>query len=489
MSRRTKISLSARLTRMNLLVSGIVLLIAAIAFFSYDLFSFRHNLILNLDAEAQIVGENSVSALTFSDQQTAATTLKSLQSSPDVLGAMLVANDGTVFARFGRSGQREEESHRLAAGEIHRVWSSGTHVLVGRRIIFQGKSVGVVYISATLTEIGQRARRYLLIAGIILLFCMAAALVISSTSRRLIAKPIIALADTALLVSRDQDYSARANIETDESEIAVLINAFNTMLTQIQERDAALKEARAGLEVRVAERTAELQAVNRELEAFSYTVAHDLRGPLDAISGIAFLLTQSYSDSMDPEVHAMLTQLKTSTTNMGSLIDDLLNFARASTQPVKSTPVDLSKIAREIAAELTASNPARQVNFVIAEVPKVFADASLLRIALDNLLRNSWKYTSHHGRASIEFGVQEASASHRTADAPVYFVRDDGAGFDPGRINQLFQPFQRLHGKSDFPGTGIGLATVQRILARQGGFIWAEGAIEKGATFYFTIKP
>jgi signal transduction histidine kinase len=327
---------------------------------------------------------------------------------------------------------------------------------------------------------------------------MAFALVISSVARRLIAQPIIALADTALLVSRERDYSVRAGAYAEGGEISVLVDAFNTMLAQIQERDAALSEARASLEVRVEERTAELQAANRELEAFSYTVAHDLRGPLDAISGIAFLLAQSCGNAPDPDIQPsniqppdirpLIEHLTNSTAKMSLLIDDLLNFARASTASVQSSPVDLGAIAAEIAAELTASNPGRQVEFVIDAVPEAFADPGLMRIVLDNLLRNSWKYSSKHTRACIEFGAKQGFAPDGNASKPVYFVRDDGAGFDPGRINQLFQPFQRLHGKSDFPGTGIGLATVQRILARQGGSIWAESAIEKGATFYFTLQ-
>jgi signal transduction histidine kinase len=441
-------------------------------------------LIRTLEAEAQIVGDNSVSALTFNDQVSAATTLKGLQRSQDIFSAALTAPDGTVFASYGAPEQSDAQSYVLGPHATDRVWSSGTHVVVAHRIVFQGASLGVVTISARLMEIGRRARQYLLIACIILIFCMAAALVISGISRRLIAQPIVALAETAMLVTRDQDYSVRAGIEADSSEMVVLINAFNRMLTQIQERDEALKEAKTHLEERVAERTAELQAANRELEAFSYTVAHDLRGPLDAVGGIAFLLTQSCAkDSDDPNVQPMLEQLKASTANMGALIDDLLNFARAATTPVKAVPVNLSAIARGIAAELKTADPARQVEFQIADLPEALADEGLLRIVLNNLLRNAWKYTSHHHEACIEFGAKQLRGEGKLA----YFVRDDGAGFDPARMGQLFQPFQRLHGKSDFPGTGIGLATVQRILARMGGSIRAEGAVEKGATFYFTL--
>jgi len=491
---RPPYSLAERLTRMNLLVSGAVLLIAALAFFSFDQFTFRQNVVRNLDAEAQIIGDNTVSALTFNDQYSATATLASLQRSPDILAAVLTTPDGAVFASYGTANLADVGAHRLAASEDHHVWMSGIHVVVARRILFQGKTAGTVYIAATLAEIFQRARQYLLIACAILVFCMLAAAIISTISRRLIAQPIIELAETALLVSRDRDYSVRAAVHADAGEIAILVDAFNTMLTQIQERDAALNRARNELELRVEERTAELQTANRELEAFSYTVAHDLRGPLDAISGIAFLLADPGSQFVDPDVHTMLAQLKTSTANMGLLIDDLLNFARASTTPTKSVPVNLSAIAREIGSELMRSDPARQVDFSIADTPEVLADPGLMRIVLDNLLRNAWKYTSQHPKACIEFGAKQAlapgeiPASSPSPPKPVFFVRDDGAGFDPARIDRLFQPFQRLHGKGDFPGTGIGLATVQRILARQGGAIWAESAVEKGATFHFTLN-
>jgi signal transduction histidine kinase len=472
---------------MNLLVSGAVLLIAAVAFFSYNLISFRNDLIVNLQAEAQIVGENSISALTFDDRQSAAATLKTLENSPDVKGAVLVDRRGDTFARYGRPGDDGQLTHVLPAASSNSVWFSGMHVLVAHRIRFEREDLGTVYISATLREVGHRAWQYFLIACIIFLFCMGAALVISSLARRLVVKPITELADTALLVSRDRDYSIRANIEAHSQEVGVLISAFNTMLEQIEQRDAALEEARNGLEARVEERTADLRAANRELEAFSYTVAHDLRGPLDAIGGIGFLLTGSYGDISDPSIQTMLAQLTTSTTNMGLLIDDLLNFARASTKPAQSAPVSLTAIVREIATELSASNPERQVEFVIAETPEVIADAGLMRVALDNLLRNAWKYTSRHATARIEFGMMEAAGDKHVSGKTVYFVRDDGSGFDPTRMARLFQPFERLHSKGEFPGTGIGLATVHRILSRMGGEIWAEGAVEKGATFFFRL--
>ena len=479
--RRRVQTISGRITRMNLLVSGSVLILAVLAFFSYDMLSFRQSLIKSLRAEAQIIGANSVSALMFDDPASAAATLQGLNRSPDVVSAALTTNDGAIFANYGPpDNEILSGKHVLERDETEQHWLNGRRLLLAHRIVFQGSSLGVVYISATLNEIGQRARHYLVIAGLILLLCMVAALVISSLSRKLVAQPIASLANTARSISREHDYSVRAFESTDSVEMSVLTQAFNDMLQQIQQGEAALRKSRDELELRVEERTSELRAANRELEAFSYTVAHDLRGPLDSITGLAYLLAGASTD-LDPNSRDLVLRLQDSTKNMSALIDDLLNFARASTTQVKRDQVKLSSIAHKIAADLESSEPDRRVEFNIADLPSVEADAGLMRIVMDNLLRNAWKYTSHHAKACIEFGAQTLNGN------AVYFVRDDGAGFDPSRTGEIFQPFHRLHSKSQFPGTGIGLATVQRILARHGGEIWAEGGIEKGATFYFTL--
>jgi signal transduction histidine kinase len=305
---------------------------------------------------------------------------------------------------------------------------------------------------------------------------------ISGTARKLVAQPVVALAETARRVSRERDYSVRAAEHPDNDEISVLVEAFNEMLAQIQERDTALNRGREQLEARVEERTAALRVANRELEAFSYTVAHDLRGPLDAVQGMAYILESLEREKKEGDRAEILGQLRLATRNMASLIDDLLNLSRANTAALKKKRVDLTGIVTQIAEDLKRGEPERRVEFMIAQLPPVEADEGLIRVALDNLIRNAWKYTSHHAGACIEFG-----AINRRGES-VYYVRDDGAGFDPKLNDQLFQPFRRLHSRSEFPGTGIGLATVERILARHGGRIWAEGAVEKGATFWFMLR-
>jgi len=476
-------SISAKLMWMNVVVSATVLVLAVMAFFFYDLVSFRQNLIRNLTTSAQIVGANSVSALTFDDPQSAGTTLQALRSSPDVASATLETNDGTTFASYQRAANVPlPVAMPMEAGTEDQAWVKGTHVLLAHRIVFQGKPAGTVYITAELNETGQRARQYLLIACGVLLICMVAGVLISGTARKLVAQPLVALAETARKVSRERDYSVRAAEHKDKDEISVLVEAFNEMLVQIQERDTALNRGREQLEARVEERTAALRAANRELEAFSYTVAHDLRGPLDAVQGMVYILESLDREKREGERGEILDHLKLATRNMASLIDDLLNLSRASTAALKKSRVNLTGIVTQIAEDLKRGEPERRAEFMIAQLPPVEADEGLIRVALDNLIRNAWKYTSRHEGACIEFG-----AINRRGET-VYYVRDDGAGFDPKLNDQLFQPFHRLHSRSEFPGTGIGLATVQRILARHGGRIWAEGAVEKGATFWFTLK-
>ncbi len=476
-------SISGKLMWMNIMVSAIVLVLAVFAFFFYDAISFRQNLIRDLRTSAQIVGTNSVTALMFDDQQSAATTLDALRNSPDVSAATLVMSDGTIFAEYHRSANLPGPPIRpLSPGTLDEDWVNGSRVLLAHQIIFQGKAVGTVYIAAELRETGRRARQYLLIAFGVLLVCMAAGVLISATARRLVARPMVALAETARQVSRGRDYSVRAEPQPDGDEVAVLVEAFNEMLVQIQQRDNALNRAREELEVRVEERTAALRAANRELEAFSYMVAHDLRGPLDAVQGMIYLLENSDQDKPNGEAKGVLGQMQEVTHGMTSLIDDLLHLSRASTAPLKKEAVNLTEIVARIAEDLKRGNPERRVEFMIAHVPRVEADEGLMRVALDNLVRNAWKYTSRHETACIEFG-----AINRRGET-LYYVRDDGAGFDPKQSDQLFQPFHRLHNRSQFPGTGIGLATVQRILSRHGGRIWAEGAVEQGATFWFTIR-
>ena len=224
-------------------------------------------------------------------------------------------------------------------------------------------------------------------------------------------------------------------------------------------------------------REAHLDAANKELEAFSYSVSHDLRAPLRSIDGFSQALVEDCAQQLDANGLRYVERVRAATQRMGRLIDDLLELSRVTRGPLTHEPVDLSLIASGIAHDLASTQPDRVVEFRIAEGLQDEGDPNLLRVVLENLLGNAWKFTSKHATARIEFGRNGQS----------YFVRDDGAGFDPAYADKLFGAFQRLHHARDFEGTGIGLATVQRVVRRHGGRIWAEGEVEKGATFYFTL--
>ncbi|MBN2462030.1 MAG: hypothetical protein JXB43_00340 [Dehalococcoidia bacterium] len=234
-------------------------------------------------------------------------------------------------------------------------------------------------------------------------------------------------------------------------------------------------------EEQIRKSNSELAAVNKELEAFSYFVSHDLRAPLRSIDGFSQVLLEDYAGELDVQGKDYLQRVRSATQRMGQLIDDLLSLSRVTRNQMKNELVDLSSIADSIAMGLQKAHPERKVKFSIMPGLNANGDPHLLWLVLENLLGNAWKFTEKHQQASIEFG------STRVDGKQAFFICDDGAGFDMSYVDKMFAPFQRLHSVSEFPGTGIGLATVQRIVHRHGGRVWAKGEIEKGATFYFTL--
>jgi signal transduction histidine kinase len=262
-------------------------------------------------------------------------------------------------------------------------------------------------------------------------------------------------------------------LEDFEGEKANVERANEQLEREISERKLAEEE--------IQRTNRELRAANKELEAFSYSVSHDLRTPLRSIDGFSQAVLEDYGDKLDPTAKEHLQRVRQAAQRMAALIDDMLNLSRVTRCELHLENLDLSAMAKLIASELQEAEPSRRVEFVIENGLTAMGDSQLLRAAMENLLRNSWKYTSGHPTARIEFGRRNEKEN------PSLFVRDDGAGFDPRYADRLFGAFQRLHTAKEFPGTGVGLATVQRIIHRHGGEIWAEGAVEKGATFYFTL--
>jgi signal transduction histidine kinase len=475
-------SISKKLTWMNMLVSGAALLLACTAFITYDLVTFRQAAVNNLSIQAQIAGSSAVSALLFDDSTSAQNTLSALNASPSIISAGILTRDGRRFATYSRDQDRQVPTlPPIPSGQTETYRFGSGEVLLVRSILFNGKPTGTVYIVSDLQRLNARLWLYVEISGIVLVISLLAALLVSPIVRRGIAEPIVHLAEVASAVSRDKNYGVRATPTGSHDELSVLIEAFNGMLSQIQERDAALQQSRDQLEQRVQERTKELATINKELESFSYSVSHDLRAPLRSIDGFSQALLEDYADKLDSIAQDQLHRVRRAAQHMATLIDNMLNLSRVTRSAIRRESLDLSAIAKSVAAELQEAEPGRQVEFVIENDLTATGDSQLLRAAIENLLRNSWKYTSGHVSARIEFGK-----SKQNGKCP-FFVRDDGAGFDPRYADRLFGVFQRLHSAAEFPGTGVGLATVQRIIHRHGGEIWAEGAVEKGATFYFTL--
>jgi DNA-binding response OmpR family regulator len=258
------------------------------------------------------------------------------------------------------------------------------------------------------------------------------------------------------------------------------------MRSELFQREIEATEARAARELSESRAVlvAELERKNKELEAFSYSVSHDLRAPLRSIDGFSHALQQEYSEGLDAKARDYLGRVRSSARRMGELIDDLLELSRVGRADLVRGSVDLSALARAILAELARREPERRVEVEVLDTPPAEADARLLRVALENLIGNAWKFTAKVGRARIEFRA-EPGGGGQTA----YLVRDNGAGFQMQYASRLFQPFQRLHSESEFAGTGIGLATVHRIVERHGGRVWTQSAPNEGATFSFTLPP
>lgn len=499
-------SIARKLTSMNMLVSGAALVLACAAFIGYDAITFQNAVIRNLSVQAQIVSSNSVSALVFNDPQAARDTLSALKAAPNILSAVIYNSRGEPFASYSRG--RDEPIPPLPAiapdqTEAH--WIRNRTIVLVRPIVFGGKRTGTVFIRSDLEELYLRETRYAGIAAIVLLVSLLAALLVSALFRRAVAKPIVELVDIATVVSHDKDYSIRAHTSSSHRELAILIDAFNEMLAQIERNERDLREARDDLEIRVKERTAELERAKNEVEAFSKTVlqakeeveraskfkdqflstmSHELRTPLNAVLGFSDLLTEERYGPLNERQKRYVGHIQKGGKHLLSLINDILDLSRIEAGRLQLA-IENVRVDFSLAEAVDTMRPlADKKSQTLAKLARgglsVRADATRFKQMLMNLMGNAIKFTPEGGL--IEIDARQAGDEVRIE------VRDSGPGIPPEEQKRIFEAFYRLRQNDKAAeGTGLGLAITQRLVELHGGKLGIESEPGKGSCFYFTL--
>ncbi len=492
------VPIKRKLTTVIMLTSSVVLLLTAAVFISYEVITLRGNLVRNAQTIAQIIAANSTVALSFDDEKTGTEILSKLRAERSIVLASLYTRDGRMLAHFPNGDP--PSAFPPSPGKIGTVFE-GASLKVFFPVQEDNKQLGTLFLESDLAPVYQRFRLYAGLAFLVLIGSSVVAYFLSHWLQKSISQPILELAETAKAVSINKDYLVRAQ-KYGNDELGVFTDAFNDMLTQIHQRDAALREnegrlkeallasktaegeirnLNAELEARVQSRTAELGAINKELEAFTYSVSHDLRAPLRHIDAFAQILDEEAQTSVPPELRQYITKIRQGAQNMGHLVDDLLNLSRVGRGEMVRKPIKLNAVVDEVIAEIRMELGKREVEWRIAPLPTVPGDPGLIKQIFVNLISNAVKYSRPRANAVIELGQEMADGQLAV------FVRDNGVGFNMKYADKLFGVFHRLHRAEEFEGTGVGLATVQRIIQLHQGRIWVEAEVGKGATFHFTL--
>lgn len=450
-------------------VSALVLM--RVVSLAYEFFTFRQALLQHVSIVGEVIAANSTAALAFDDQSAAEENLAALRAEKNITAAALYDESGRLFARY----PLDMPISSLPAGPERADYHYQSMSLQGFQPVVQNdKHLGTLYLRLdTEVILRQWLRNSFGIALVVIATAFIAAYLLSKTLQKQISKPILALAQTATAISQRRDYSVRATKQGDD-EVGALTDAFNHMLSQIQELNQELEQ-------RVIRRTKELEGANKELEAFSYSVSHDLRTPLRAMDGFSQAVLEDYGSQLPEEGQRYLRTIRQGAQRMGALIDDLLAFSRLSRLPLNKERIDTAKLVDAALEELGSQRNGRQIDLRIGDLPSCEGDPALLKQVWVNLLSNALKYTNKRPNALVQIGFKEETGTG------VYFVSDNGTGFDMRYGHKLFGVFQRLHRADEFEGTGVGLAIVQRIVHRHGGSVWAEAELDRGATFNFTL--
>lgn len=529
-------SIRAKLTVIIVLTCAITLLLSSTIIIAYDNYSYRTQKSGEISAQAGLLAARMIASLEFMDKKSAQEYLSPYANNPDVNTAAVYTADGTLFASYTRAGATQPPRNAEPLGNRFKDYE----LLYFWPVKRDEKVVGSVFLSTKIEPLAMRIARY---GGIMLLGMIASLLITLPIAMRLhylIANPeyarnlIEASLDPLVTINpagKITDVNEATIKVTGVSRAELIGTDFSTYFTEPEKARTSYREVfakglvtdypltirhlngtltdvlynaslykdehtnvigvfavardvtaqkRAAQEIR--QRTADLQIANRELEAFSYSVSHDLRAPLRAIDGFSLALAEDYGDRLDDQGQNYLSRVRAATQRMGQLIDDMLALSRVTRTEMQREIIDLSAIATDVFSELQRSEPDRKIDWILAEGLLASGDSRLMRIVMVNLLGNAWKYTARQAQPTIEFNAQRNSEGKME-----YFVRDNGVGFDMTYADKLFGVFQRLHTNAEFPGTGVGLAIVQRIIHRHGGQVRGVATPNQGATFYFTL--
>lgn len=459
-----------KLLAMALVITAIVLLASCAILVAFDLVTLRRELTREVGTLSEIIAQNSSAALAFNAREDGADLLRTLAAERSVVSAGLYTGSGELFASFGDPAIRPPHlapgggpSHEFRDGKLYTF----------RPVVENGRRLGGLLVCTDLRWWYQRLWMYVAVSLGLVGLAFLASVVFSTFLRKSITRPIEELSRIARRVSEKGDFSVRAR-RLGNDELGELTDTFNRMLAQIQHLNG-------DLEMRVAQRTAELEDSNRNLEAFAYSVSHDLRAPLRIISGYAEVLIEDRGEDLPEDQRMCLSRIVEGARKMNRLIDDLLHFSRLGKQPLKMEHTALDRLVDDVLVDLEREIGQRRIEWRRPVLPEVDCDPGLMRQVLSNLLSNALKYSRPRDPAIVEIDHRE------TQRELIFFVRDNGVGFDSAGSTRLFGVFQRLHSAQEFEGNGVGLATAARIIRRHGGRIWADSKPDEGATFYFTL--
>jgi signal transduction histidine kinase len=468
--------------------TGGALLLAGAALIYFNQVRFKQDLASDLATLADIVGQNCTGSLSFQNPDDANEALQALRPQHSIVAAAVYDDQGRLFASYAPQAGTSFPA-RPPRGKISELQSDA--LVVFQPIDLKGQTIGTVYLRSNLAALSSRVKVQALTVGFVFLASGLAALLLSSGLQRLISRPILELAETARTVSERKDYSIRAE-RRGADELGRLVDAFNDMLMQIQERDTELQRAKTDLELRVQERTRELERrneelhqSNKELDDFAYIASHDLKEPLRGIHNFSNFLIEDYSDKIDEEGRSKLETLMRLTRRMETLIDSLLHFSRLGRVDLAIDQVDLNEIVAEVADSLAITLKETGTELRVPRpLPTVRCDRARVGEIFYNLVVNGIKYNDKPEKW-VEIGATEGTGG----GPPVFHVRDNGIGIPEKHHDAVFRIFKRLHGRDKFGGgTGAGLTIVKKIVERHQGRIWLESSAGEGTTFYFTLR-